>query len=241
MSILTTLYGAVERRLLGGIASRLTAGITSPSWQVERAAQTGTFRRWVDTVLGAAGRRASAAAGGVLRAAYRRGAPRASRATADARSAPARAMVDARIGATHTRAAGFAVDAYRSVVAAGWADDATARAVAVRTALGRATAQGITGFVDARGRRWKMPTYLETVVSNAAIELELTGTIDTLRGEGLASARVRSDGQPCERCRPWAGRVIFFAPGGPASLDTARAAGLFHPRCRCTLVRVRPR
>lgn len=233
------LYTDVERRLLDGIGARLSDGLDDDDWPAAHARRGGALRRWARALLAGVGRRAMRAVVALLRAAYRRGVPAATAERADGATAGQREMVATRIRATHERAVRSAVDVYQGAILVGTVSRPAARRLAVRRALNVAQARGLTGFVDARGRHWTLPTYLTTVVRIAITQAELTGVIDSLRDDGQAVARVRTEPGRCAVCGPWAGKVIRLDGDGPRSLAAARRAGLFHPRCRCTLIRAR--
>ncbi|MDQ7794139.1 MAG: phage minor capsid protein [bacterium] len=95
-------------------------------------------------------------------------------------------------------------------------------------------AEGITGFRDAAGREWNMKTYADMVARTTTMEAHLTGTANRLLEHGHDLVRISQHAGACEKCRPWEGRILSLTgktPGYP-TLETARDAGLFHPRCR---------
>ncbi len=95
--------------------------------------------------------------------------------------------------------------------------------------------KGITGFKDAAGREWNMRSYTEMVARTTAREVMINGTANRLleHGQDLAEITGGSAKNTCEICKGWTGRTISLTgktPGYP-TLEDARAAGLFHPRC----------
>jgi hypothetical protein len=62
--------------------------------------------------------------------------------------------------------------------------------------------------------------------------------LDRMQSLGLDLFTVTDDGHPCPLCQPWQGKVLSVAPDSraDATIADATAAGLFHPRCRHTLV-----
>lgn len=142
----------------------------------------------------------------------------------------------------------YADDAYRAAVA-----DAASRLVLGREGLTPATAQGrawaeltrhgVTGYTDRAGHRWNLSSYVEVATRtatqrayNAAHEARMTAV-------GVEFFTVARDGHPCPLCLPWEGAVMAAQPGIPdpavrvkATVEEARAAGLFHPNCRHVLV-----
>ena len=95
--------------------------------------------------------------------------------------------------------------------------------------------KGITGFKDASGREWNMKSYTEMVARTTTREVMINGTANRLleHGQDLAEITGGTAKNTCDICRAWVGRVVSLTgktPGYP-TLDDARAAGLFHPRC----------
>jgi hypothetical protein len=146
-----------------------------------------------------------------------------------------------RLNSTNLRIVRFADDAYRAAVA-----DAAERLVLGReqltpfTASARAwnelTDLGITGYTDSRGRGWNLASYVEMATRTAVQRAYNTAHLDRMTAVGIERFTVPGDGHPCPLCRPWEGRVLTL-PGGPGpTIDEARAAGLFHPNCKHTLV-----
>ncbi len=97
----------------------------------------------------------------------------------------------------------------------------------------RLRAKGVTGFRDATGREWNMKTYAEMVARTTTMEAHLTGTGNRLLENGRDLVKVSAHPNACEKCRPWEGKVLSLTgktPGYP-TLQEAKDAGLFHPRC----------
>lgn len=94
--------------------------------------------------------------------------------------------------------------------------------------------QGITGFRDRADRKWNMGTYAEMVARTSTMECHLEGTKNRLLEQGHDLVEVTSHHGACSLCQPWQGKILSLTgktPGYP-TLDEAKAAGLFHPRCR---------
>ncbi len=95
--------------------------------------------------------------------------------------------------------------------------------------------KGITGFKDAAGREWNLKSYTEMVARTTTRECKINGTANRLleHGQDLAEITGGTAKNTCDICRAWVGRIVSLTgktPGYP-TLDEARAAGLFHPRC----------
>src|SRR5690606_6622780 len=128
-------------------------------------------------------------------------------------------------------------DIYRQVIAETAVQVNTGtltRREAAQRALNRFTERGITGFVDRAGRRWEMASYVEMAVRSASGQAAIEGHINRIQSYGHDLVFVSDAPGECEKCRPWENKVLSITgntPGYP-SLVEARAAGLFHPRCR---------
>lgn len=108
---------------------------------------------------------------------------------------------------------------------------------AARDFLGRLEQKGITSFQDKAGRNWNMKTYAEMVARTTTMEAHLQGTQNRLVEHGVDLARVSDHLGECPRCRPWEGKILSVtgATEGFPTVEEAKAAGLFHPRCRHAL------
>lgn len=110
--------------------------------------------------------------------------------------------------------------------------------------LARLVEQGVTGFVDRRGRNWEMGAYAEMAVRASSMNATLQGQSDRLLSYGVDTVYVSDHTEECAMCRPWEGKVLSLTGGSVgqtlagervvASLADARAGGLFHPGCRHT-------
>ena len=94
--------------------------------------------------------------------------------------------------------------------------------------------RGVTGFKDRSGRMWNMRTYTEMVARTTTMEAHLQGTANRLAEQGHDLVKVSSHHGACELCVPWQGKILSLTgkTEGYSTIDDARAAGLFHPRCR---------
>ena len=111
--------------------------------------------------------------------------------------------------------------------------------------------RGVTGYVDAAGRRWNLETYVETTVRARLADAALGTYVSALQGAGVRFAQVGGPrGSGCQRaCRDWSGRWVSLdgtAPGThtvrvagrrlrvriKGSYGEAVAAGVWHPWCQ---------
>lgn len=134
----------------------------------------------------------------------------------------------------------FADDTYKAVVA----DASQAQvlgltpAEAQHSAYRKLVRQGVSGFRDSRGRSWELSAYVEMATRTAVERAFNVSHLDRMQALGLDLFTVADDGHPCPLCQPWQGKVLSAAPDSraDATIAEATAEGLFHPRCRHTLV-----
>jgi len=96
--------------------------------------------------------------------------------------------------------------------------------------------QGVTGFKDTADRQWNMRTYAEMVARTTTMECQLEGTKNRFLEHGYDLVVVSSHYNPCDKCKPWEGKVLSLTgkTEGYPTLEEAKAAKLFHPNCRHT-------
>lgn len=115
--------------------------------------------------------------------------------------------------------------------------------------------QGITGFVDVKGRRWQLSTYVEMATRTATHRAFQDARTNSMSNFALDLVSVVIGRAACKRCARWAGKVlclrgrpgvqrvqhaiqdnVFVTVDVAATLEQARAEGLFHPNCGCQTV-----
>ncbi|MCW2904464.1 MAG: phage capsid protein [Streptosporangiaceae bacterium] len=130
------------------------------------------------------------------------------------------------------------------------------RVQAAQKALDSLAEQGITGFVDTRGRAWNLASYVEMATRTA-----VSAAWDNMQGGALSRAGLdlvivgtHSSEGSCPACLPWLGKVLSLAGAETGltsivdqagakhrvtiagTVDQARASGFRHPNCRCDLI-----
>jgi hypothetical protein len=148
------------------------------------------------------------------------------------------AVVDLRskLDATIPQILRFADDAYRAatVTALGVIDANGTQALAQQAAWRQLTERGVTGFVDSRGRRWNLASYVEMATRTAVNRTYRAANLTRMVDAGFTTFTVPGDGHPCPLCKPWEHRVLTLDGPSP-TLAEAEAVGLYHPNCRHTL------
>lgn len=149
----------------------------------------------------------------------------------------------------------WADDAYRVAVAAAAAESLVAGdsiRLAQHRAWTRLVSTGITGFVDTSGRGWNLASYVEMATRTAMARAWQDAHQARMSEAGVNTYRISSTSDGCARCAPWSGRIVTRDIGVTESvnpltgerervqvdgtIDQARAAGLWHPNCRHTLL-----
>ena len=94
--------------------------------------------------------------------------------------------------------------------------------------------RGVTGFKDRSGRMWNMRTYCEMHARTVCMEAHLQGTANRLVEQGHDLIKVSTHRGACPLCEPWQGKILSITgkTEGYPTLEDAKAAKLFHPRCR---------
>lgn len=152
-------------------------------------------------------------------------------------------------------------DAYQAMTASTLPDMLIGRATwqqVQRRQVDRYLADGITGFIDAAGRRWSIGSYSEMATRTAAARAWRDQSVASMSANGIETFRIAIGVDACTACAAWAGKVLtngtttgsvmveHAITAQPvrftidATLAEARAAGWGHPNCRCTLVAALP-
>lgn len=94
--------------------------------------------------------------------------------------------------------------------------------------------RGVTGFKDRSGKMWNMRTYTEMHARTVCMQAHLEGTANRLVEQGHDLVKVSTHRGACELCQPWQGKILSITgkTKGYPTLEEAKAAKLFHPRCR---------
>lgn len=100
--------------------------------------------------------------------------------------------------------------------------------------------KGITGFVDAAGRQWRLDTYSEMVVRTTVREAVVQGQIQRMADAGVNLARISQHSSSCAICRPFEGRLVSLDGSttefeGQSVADTSIGLPPYHPNCRHTI------
>lgn len=243
-------YADVEATLIAKMAEHLAKGIETPEWQTKQLAEVRAFRADAEYVLKQTRAKTDndvkkamiqAATAGHQTATKELGQHISKKSgglyvNTQAVSALA-AEASTKISGTHFGILRSTDDAYRDVIRR--ALNAPLIGVETRTqaaqrALNEFASQGITGFVDSKGRNWSLASYVETSMRTGLMNANLEGHATKLKADGRDLIVVSDHTQECKLCRPFEGKVLSLSGGDASvmSLVDAKAGGLFHPNCR---------
>lgn len=108
---------------------------------------------------------------------------------------------------------------------------------AQRTMMRDMLTHGVTGFTDTAGRRWQLSSYVEMAVRTAAMRARNEAHLEVMQAAGITLFTVPTHMHTCPVCFAWQGKVLSVTPDAQAdaTIEEARAAGLWHPNCEHTI------
>jgi hypothetical protein len=144
------------------------------------------------------------------------------------------------LSATHLPILRSANDVYRRAIfetASLVSTGTMTRKQATQAALNKMADAGLSGFVDAKGRKWDMASYAEMSIRSAVVQASVDGHVKQLSEYGRNLVIVSEHTRECPLCRPWEGKVLCTDGSDPKypTLAAARTGGLFHPNCGHTI------
>lgn len=257
-------YTQAELGLIGRITAFLGTGLDTDSWSEDRRNATGAVRRTIAALLRPLFRRGRKAAEKAASEAAHRGVAAADKELGDlADNLPPPPGDAAKQGLDKMNDAltkvedavvTQAMSAYQRIITeVSVSVDAGTRTrlQAAAQALSQFADEGITGFVDKRGRKWELATYVEMAVRTQVSNVMIDAHVSRIVSAGVRLVMVSDAPYECELCKPWESKILEIdGPSGEhevtvrkvgggsvtvvvaGSLAEARAAGLFHPNCR---------
>jgi hypothetical protein len=96
---------------------------------------------------------------------------------------------------------------------------------------------GTTGFTDRSGRDWQLSSYVEMAVRTATIRALNEAHLQVMTAAGVTLFVVPTHVHTCPLCFIWQGKLLSLTPNpqADATIDEARAHGLWHPNCEHSL------
>lgn len=170
--------------------------------------------------------------------------------------------LQSRLEVMNDRITRYAPDAFQrvtSLTAPGTLLGATTSRVQQQRAVQRFLHDGIPGFVDKSGRRWRIGSYAEMAGRTAVNRAFNDAAIWRMQQSGINLVTIVGGLDACSKCAPWIGKILSSdgSPAGPrilphaakegtttvivhGTLAQARAAGWNHPNCRDRVVSYLP-
>lgn len=243
VTAITHMHTEWETTTIRLMADRIAVGIDQPDWVTRQQSELARIRRDLDRTVQRLVDLAGPEIEGMIAEAYARGhgTPDPGQAQSPSRAPTLAARVLNALRALWARLTGNAAREYQRAVNAGTTVPPTQRRQAVQRQMNRTADRGIPAGRDARGRHLAVVSQVTTVLQTAAGNASMDGYIDRLAAEGEHLVRVTRSPHPCPVCEPWEDRILSLAPSTRyPTLGAARAAGLWHPRCRHTIERWEP-
>ncbi|MDH6282813.1 phage minor capsid protein [Prescottella agglutinans] len=264
----TNLYAAAEEKLIRYVAGKVTGDLDQPQSGLTRLAlRIGPVRRAVARILDNLRSESRVRVSEAMREAMENGRQaaiddltptvRVPVYPVDGASAQRAEALNRKLEQPLERAKLVTENAYQRIIreatAGQKADSKAARKRLVQRALDKFAAEGISGFIDKRGRSYDLVTYAEMAVRTAITEAEVSAYLAQARHAGLDLVIISDVPQSCELCRPFEGKLLSItgttrgaittnpATGRServrvyASIEEAKARGLWHPGCRHVL------
>lgn len=247
---LLRIYADAETEILQKVARRLARGIEQEGWAERKLAEIQKLRRELQIILAGLEKQGGKAVDEIVQKAYEAGSEAAAK---DLRKLEAEFKtgfgevhenaVKALAGeakqllvSTHMQILRKSVDVYRSVVVETIGRAVTGvqtRREVAQAALTLFVDRGISGFTDAKGRKWEMATYAEMATRTALANAQVEGHINRMVENGRDLVIVSDHARECSLCRPFEGRILSITgkTSGYTTVAQARSAGLFHPNC----------
>lgn len=244
-------YTAAEEIMLAKLAAQVNKGVTS-GWAHNKTADIAKVKQELESTLAQIHKKVLPGTASSIISAYLKGAnsanvdlklPKTALKDLQVPYHVQRLILDANgiIKGASLQILRESTDAYRAIVA-----DSTSMILtgvegpreAAQRALNSFAAKGITGFTDKAGKKWEMASYVEMAVRTTSQRAALQGHIDRSTEIGHDLMIVSHFGRTCPKCAPWEGVPLSISGNTPgyATLEQAKAAGLFHPRCKHTLL-----
>jgi hypothetical protein len=245
-------YDDAEQAIIRAITRRLARGLDAGDWHKRKLSEIGALRTDLRRILDVLNRAGPSAVRDAIAHGWRAGNTDAVQDLAGVARIPQgraphalRALTDAVVGELrplHSQVLPGAESAYRRAVAAAAGRQAVGVANTRRAAQAAWAAlvdDGISGFTDTSGRRWRLHTYVEMATRTAVARAADIGVIDACMRAENPHVYVTDRPQECKVCRPWEHKILSItAPAHRPAIGTvgeARRKGLGHPNCRHTL------
>lgn len=248
ISFIREAYGASEIAILEKLMKRLKEGLEFPYWEQQKlgelmAVHQDIFKNLppaledeVEKLLGKAYQEGMEQGGSILK--------RANLLSPEVNPATAKNSVRTLALATNNLLEGArlqivrsAMDGFRQVItqtAATVLTGARTQKEAMQIALNGLAKRGLSGFIDRKGRKWNLTSYVDMALRATTHQASVQGHLDRFQAADRDLVRITNQHSACPKCAPFQGKV--FSISGTSEqyppLEEAKAGGLFHPGCR---------
>lgn len=116
-----------------------------------------------------------------------------------------------KLTSTHPQILRRSDDIYRRVISEAVNAEVTGiqtRLQATQQALNKFADQGITSFIDKKGRNWSMEAYSEMATRTGLVRANLAGTLDRMNELEYDLVIVSEHPEECPLCRPWEYQIL---------------------------------
>lgn len=246
------IYTDAEDKMLKAVAKRIAKGITTEGWNENKLKETQALKNEIEKTLNSTSKLSKSKVSKGILEAYKNGKAEVSgkkgvhNTILDELDIPMNLKMLVLDTNKLLDNASFQVlrkanDAYQQVMAnatTGLLAGTDTRIQASQKMLNEFAKKGITSFVDKAGRNWDLSSYAEMCARTVSSHAALQGHIDRQIEVGEDLVKVSTIGTTCPICQRWQGVVLSISGNSPKyhSVDEAKAAGLFHPNCKHTLV-----
>jgi hypothetical protein len=208
----TAVYDDAELAILRLMTARLARGLDEADWQRKRLAEVGQLKSGLSSIVARLNSRGAAAARTAVAQAWRAGAASAITDLGGRGWVPQKhpqavqALAEALVGELrplHSQILPQAASAYRNAIGAATGRKLAGAADTRRAAQAAWAAlvdDGITGFVDKRGRRWRLSSYVEMATRTAVARAIDVGVIDQVQAAGGVFVYVSNRPLQCSVC-----------------------------------------
>lgn len=252
MEDILKIYSDAEDKMLKAVAKRVAKGITTEGWNERKLKDTQALKKEIEKILADTDKLSKTAVSSGILKSYKQGFEEAGGkgghhiTILDELDIPMNLKMLVLATNKLLDNASFQVlrksnDAYQQVMAhatTGLLAGTDTRIQASQKMLNEFASKGITTFVDKAGRNWDLSSYAEMCARTVGSHAALQGHIDRQIEVGEDLVKVSTIGTTCPICQRWQGVVLSISGNNAKyhSLEEAKAAGLFHPSCKHTLV-----
>ena len=238
INVLITAYSEAEAKLLNRVAFYLSTGIDASDWHEQKLAQLQQLNKEAIAILLQLKDKDVLAKQAIIQAYLENEHVSDSfiSTNTDTMNALQQSLVNSLTNARY-QVLRSTKDSYRAIVARVTAQSALGVDTRLRTAqraLDSFASDGVVGFVDSAGRHYDIRSYTAMATRTALLNAQRQGRAARLEMNGKDLIIVSSHPNSSPICAPYERKILSLSGASEkyTSLESAKAAGLFHPNCR---------